>query len=207
MNLRDLAALGWLTIRDTGAAWPRLRALRLSVAELWMALAGLVAIAALLGWVATQIFPPPPPTPEQPDFLAALIRLLSQSPLTVAAMQFAGLAGAAALLALAGRAFGGQASFADALLAVVWLESIMLVAQLAQLAIVLLLPFIAGFTQLAELALYVFLAVRLTQVPHGFRNPLLVALGMVATLMAVSLLLAMLMVTLGLVPPPEVAAR
>ena len=87
-----------------------------------MALAVVVALSAILGTLAMQIFP---------ELAEGGLGIPVLSPLARVALQTGGMVLTAWLIATVGRAFGGQGDFPDALLIVIWLEFLLLVAQAA----------------------------------------------------------------------------
>ena len=89
---------------------------------------------------------------------------------------------------------------ADALLAVGWIEAIMVALQTLQLAVTLVLPSLGALLGIAALLLAAYLMVALTMAVHGFRNPLLVVMGILGTVMLTSFLLSILAATLGFLP-------
>ena len=129
-----------------------------------------------------------------------MLGFLSISPISMASVQVASAVFGAYLLAEVGRIFGGTGRFADALLAVGWVEAIMVALQTLQLAVTLILPPLGALLGIAALMLAAYLMVALTMAVHGFRNPLLVVLGILGTVMLTSFLLSILAATLGILP-------
>lgn len=182
-----------LTIRDPMRAWAILRAMPLSLADRWALVTATAALAAILSWLGAQLIAG---AADSEGMLAAL----SRAPLTMAGVQVASAALGAFLLSEVGRIFGGNGRFADALLAVGWLEAVMILLQAVQLVATVILPPIGALIGIATLMLAAYLIVAMTMAVHGFRNPLMVVLGIVGTVLVASFLMSILAATLGLLP-------
>lgn len=100
-----------------------------------------------------------------------------------------------------GRAFGGRGRFEDALILVVWLHAVGFVLQLAQLAILLILPPLAQLVVLAGIALLFWLLTGFVAELHGFVSRVQVFVMILVTLLALSFALALVLGMLGIAPP------
>lgn len=190
--MTGLIRLAGLTLRNPVAAMAQLRALGLGMADRWALLALAAALSALFAGVLALAFPIDPAELTPAD---ALTLSLVQRPLVLAVMQVIGVAIAAALVSQVGRLFGGTGNFADSLLALVWVDLLATAGEAVQLVLVLVMPPLAPILSLILVGLMVYLAVRMVGAVHGFRNPLLVALGMFGTVIAVGLILSLLVDT------------
>lgn len=182
-----------LTILDPIRAWTILRTMPLMVADRWSLVVATAALTAILSWLGAMMLPA---SVEGSGLLGALSRV----PFSMAGVQVASAALGAFLLSEVGRLFGGSGRFADALLAVGWVEAIMILLQAVQLAATLVLPAIGAMIGIATLVLAAYLIVAMTMAVHGFRNPLLVVLGIVGTVLVASFLMSVVAATLGLLP-------
>lgn len=182
-----------LTLRHPFAAWAELRARGLTAADGWALIVASAAAAAILSWLGVQTLP-----------LSAegggVLGTLAHRPLSMAGVQVASAAFGAFLLAGVGRVFGGSGRFADALVAIGWVEAVMIALQAAQLVLTIILPPLGALVGIATLLLAGYLVVAFTMAVHGFRNPLLVVLGIIGTVMMASFLLSLLAAMLGLLP-------
>ena len=186
--------LARMTVRDPLRAWGLIRALPLTLADRWSLVVVTAALASILSWLGAQLLPA---SVEGSGLLA----LLSRAPFSMAMVQVGSAALGAFLLAeVGGRIFGGTGRFADALLAVGWVEAIMVVLQAVQLVATVILPPVGALVGIATLMLAAYLLVAMTMAVHGFRNPLLVVLGIVATVMVTSFLMSILAASTGLLP-------
>ena len=111
-----------------------------------------------------------------------------------AALQFAGLGVMAVLLFLLGRPFGGTGRFHEALAAVSWLQSILLVVQIVQIIAILVLPVFALLIAVGSLGLAIWLLTNFTAELHGFRSMFLTLLAIVAAFMGMVVLLSVAMI-------------
>lgn len=188
-----MTGLFMLTLRNPLEAWRLLQALPWGRAERWSLILVTAALAAILSWIGAQLLPV---SAEAGGVLAAL----SQAPVAMAGVQVGSALLGAFLLAEVGRIFGGTGRFLDALLAVGWVEAVMVALQALQLVATVVLPPLGALIGIATLMLAAYLIVAMTMAVHGFRNPLLVVLGIIGTVMLTSLLMSMLAATLGLLP-------
>lgn len=186
-----------LTIRNPLGGWLALAARNWSLADRWGLVFATAAASAVLSWAGAQLLPA-----SAGD--AGLLAILAASPMSMAGVQVASAALGAFLLSEVGRVFGGRGRFPDALLAVGWIEAIMVAFQVVQLLVTLILPppldLLGALVGIASLLLAAYLMVGLTMAVHGFRNPLLVVMGILGTVMLASFLLSALAAALKLIP-------
>lgn len=185
-----------LTLRRPDRAMAILRGLDLTLAQRWGLLLLVTALSALLAGGLLALFPATEAEVAGESFLLSL----SRNPLGLAVVQFVVMGGAAVLLTVVGRAFRGEGDFADCLLALAWVDAIILAAQVGQVLLILVLPSLVGFASIATLALSAYLVVRMTGAVHGFTNPFAVALGILATLMLTSAVLSLAIGMAGFMP-------
>lgn len=161
---------------------------------------GLLAQAAVavtsagmvLGYVAMRVNP----QVIDPVSAAALAE-----PLAGAAVQLAMLGVLALLTGGVGRFFGGTGTMTGAFALVVWLNALMAVIQAVHLVTLVLLPPLAAVVALVTLFWTFWAYVNFVSELHGFRNPLLVLGGVILTLIALFLAVAILLAALGVTPP------
>jgi hypothetical protein len=182
-----------MTLRNPQAGWQTLQALPWAPGDRWALVVATAALSAVLSWLGALLLPP---VSEE----AGVLAVLSASPISMASVQVVSAAFGAYLLAEVGRIFGGTGRFMDALLAVGWIEAIMVALQTVQIVATVLLPPLGALLGIATLLLAAYLMVALTMAVHGFRNPLLVVMGILGTVMLTSFLLSILAATLGLLP-------
>lgn len=181
-----------MTVRDPQAGFRILQARPWGPGDRWALVFATAAASAVLSWLGAALI--------SGGAEAGLLGMLSASPISMASVQVVSAAFGAYLLAEVGRIFGGTGRFPDALLAVGWIEAIMVGLQTIQLAVTLILPPLGALVGIATLLLAAYLMVALTMAVHGFRNPLLVVMGILGTVMLTSFLLSILAATLGVLP-------
>lgn len=182
-----------LTIRNPIIGWPVLAGRGWSLADRWALVFATAAGSAIVSWLGAVLL-----STAGDD--GGILSLLAISPMSMAGVQVGSAALGAFLLAEVGRVFGGKGRFSDALLAVGWIEAIMVACQVVQLLATLILPPLGALVGIGSLLLAAYLMVGLTMAVHGFRNPLLVVVGILGTVMLASFLLSVLAATLGVLP-------
>lgn len=184
-----LADLGRETLSTPRAGTRRLLAMDVPMEARWLGLLLVTVLAVLVTRASLLLMPPG----AEPGFLAILA-----DPFVGVPAQALSLVVAAAAIAGIGRAFGGRGGFADALLVILWIEFLMTVAQVAELAVMLAVPPIGAILAFAVLAWFLWVIVNAIAELHGFRNLVLVSLGLVGGFVAVVVTLAVLLSALGI---------
>lgn len=188
MQLLELFPLARDSVADPRSAYRRLRALRLDLPDLWQAMVAITAISVLLAELMLALM--------QSRGLAPALPVLP-NPFTTALVQF----GLMVVLALAvfwgGRMLGGHGGFADALLAVVWLQFVLACVQVVQLAALLVVPFLASLIGVAGIVLFFWMITGLIAELHGFASRGRVFAGVLIGMFGLSFALAFLFVLIG----------
>ena len=193
MTFDDFRALVGLSFRDPQGAAHVLMRQGWPVPARWMALLAAVSVSAVLASLSAMLFGGAAPEGGE-------VVILSQQPMVLAMMQLVAIVLAAGLMAGVGRAFGGEGRFEDALLLTVWIEVLLLVVQVVQLAVSIVLPGVAGILGLAAIALFLWLTVQFTKALHGFRSSAKVALGLIGTAFVAGFVLSLIAAALGILP-------
>jgi hypothetical protein len=175
----DVVALAQLSLREPRAAGRVLGGLDLSRGTIATALA-LVAVLSALSLHATLAL-----LPEADR--AALERAVG-TPWQNAALQAGAIALCAALIHLIGRAAGGKGRYLGALLAVIWVQFLLLPVQILQIVGVLGLPVVAEIAGIVGVGLFFWILSGLIAEQHRFVSQGRVALVMVGLLVAIGLL-------------------
>ena len=159
--------------------WP------LGLGERWTILALAAALSTLSARLVVAL------VPEGSDAMSALVR---SSPLGFAALQLAVLALMALLIFVGGRTFGGLGRFSDGLAVLGWVQAVLFVLQLAQIAALVILPGLAEVIALASIGLTLWILPNFIAELHGFRSALATFFGILGTMavlvVALSVLLA-----------------
>jgi|APEBP8051073178_1049388.scaffolds.fasta_scaffold00020_202 hypothetical protein len=182
-----------LTFQDPRQGVRRVLALDLPMGARWVALL-LVAIASsILLHLAILLFP-------LPD--GDIVGEMAASPFTTTVLQAGVFTLVVAAVYWLGRMRGGRGSFADTLIVMVWLQTIMLAVQLAQLVVQILLPPASGLVSLAGLGVFLWLLTNFVAELHGFRSLPAVFGGIVVGGILLAFLLAVLLLLLVGTPVP-----
>ena len=99
-----------------------------------------------------------------------------------------------------GRALGGTGGFPDTLLLMAWLQFVMLVLQIVQIASLVLVPPLFSLITIASLVLFMWMLTNFIMALHGFTSGLKVFVGIIFTVFAMAVLLAILLGILGIAP-------
>lgn len=202
--MRGFFQLVGATLTDTPAAWRQLQARLPYPYERWLLLVAALVVSALTAWAMNRLLAPYAPPPGQDaamDVMAMMRGQLEARPLGFTAVQFLWLVFAIGAVTYIGRLFGGHAQFDDVVLAAGWMKVILLIVQMMQLVALTVSIGVAAMLAMAESALYLFLAVRLTQIVHGFSSPFRVALVMLAAFFLILFAVALRLSVFGLAPP------
>lgn len=133
-----------------------------------------------------------------PEAERALGAALFGAPLVTAVLQFAVLLGSTVLIQVLGRGAGGQGRFGQALIAMAWLQFLMLALQAVQIVLLLALPPLSGFVGLAAVGLFFWLLTAFITELHGFSSPAKVFGAILAVLLLLALALStLLMAVIG----------
>lgn len=127
----------------------------------WIAAATVIILTVLLTQIITIIAPPPPESPWEAMMGDPVRNTVTQLVFLLAAAW--GMSGLA-------RSFGGVANFDDALMAVTWVEFLLLILQVAQLVVVLALPSLALPLAVLTLGLFFWLLTHFTAALNGFSS-------------------------------------
>jgi hypothetical protein len=182
LTLPTLAALLRETLRDPRGTARQLMAQNLPPQAAWIGAAAIAALSAIIAHLT---------------FAAMAMRQGGTAPLPppvmTAVFQYLVLVGTVLGVHHIGRRFGGQGSFQDALLLVVWLQFILLCVQAAQLVAVILLPPLADLLSIVGLVLFFWLLAAFVAELHGFASMGRVLAGILGMLLAAAMVLAMLL--------------
>lgn len=159
---------------------------------LWPALAVIIALSVILSNVALVFSP----QNSAPTFN------LPQSPFLLAMVMAIGLVLTVFCTHYIGRAFGGSGRFTESLTIVIWLQTILLIAQIVQLGLLMISFGLANLFGIVVAVFGLWLFVNFVAVVHGFNSLLNVFAGIIVStfgvLFGLSIFSALLMLILGL---------
>jgi hypothetical protein len=187
-----LAAEARLTLREPRAGLRRILNLGLPLQARWIGF----ALMAIGGAVVTHLSFAMIPADQRDAMMELMV-----SPLRTALLQGVILLAIVFMAWWLGRLRGGTGSFADTLLAMVWLQFIMLGVQVIQLVLMVLSPPVAAIANLLGFGLFVWLLTNFVAELHGFHSRLAVFGGIIfgTVLLAFSLAVLLLLVSGGAV--------
>lgn len=194
LSFSVLLAEARTTFTNPRAGVRRILSLGLPMGAIWLALAVVEILSTILSYISLSMLP----APEGDELMLAMIQSFTQSPLRTAVFQCLLIVGMAFLIFWFGRARGGRGSLADMLLALVWLQAMMLVLQVLQVVLQVALPPLAGVVNLLAFFLFPWLLTNFVAEVHGFRSLLLTFFGLLlGAVMAVLLLSTVVMALFG----------
>ncbi len=189
-----LLSLARLSVTSPREGMRALLNMNLDRRVLWPAMWLVVALSSVLYNVAMYVAPPS----------AGTTPLLPTSPFLLAALTGGVLVLSVFALHYLGRMFGGVGGFSGSLLAVVWTQVLMLMAQVVQIGLLFLSPGLGNLFGLGVGVMAIWLFVNFVAELHAFRSLGLVFAGIVGASIGVvfglSILLAIVAVILGIDP-------
>ncbi|MEZ5779835.1 MAG: YIP1 family protein [Paracoccaceae bacterium] len=180
------------TLRDPQGAARRLIALNPPMEARVIGLLLVAVVTVLIARLSLVISPA--------EELAAFLDLLSD-PFLGVPLQAAMMMGFALAMTLGGRVGGGTGHYVDALLLVVWMEFVLTIMQVVQMVAFLVFPPLGFLAAFVSVGLFFVLLTNFAAALHGFTNLVKVLFGMLASLFALSLALALILAIFGFTPP------
>ncbi|MBZ4022909.1 hypothetical protein CKO11_10605 [Rhodobacter sp. TJ_12] len=191
MSLALYLSLVRQSLTDPPEAARRVIALLDSAKARWLALAAVVTAGAALGTFGELLF----------SLVTGVDLGPSASPVRLGLIQGALMIYAAAAMAVFGRQVGGKGDFAGAFALVVWIQAIMVGAQLVQIVVMTIFPLIGVLMTLTLFVLMIWLLVQFTAALHGFESLMWTSVGVLAVLFGSAMMLGSLFLALGIAPP------
>jgi hypothetical protein len=179
------------TLADPAGAARQVMALRLTTAEGLMAVALTAALATLLTSLM-QAFLGPVPDPD--------VQRLFSRPFVLAFSQFSVMLAGAFLMWRVGKVFGGTGTFAQGLSLVAWLEVVLILLQLAEVAVLLILPVLAMPIGLASVFAFFYLLTHFTAALNGSTSLTKTFFGILGTVIVVLLVTSFALILILPVP-------
>jgi hypothetical protein len=187
LSLPGLLAFVRETLEDPRAAARRAMAIEVPMSARWIALA-IVTLGSTIvlgvGMLASPQTLAPAGAPPMPPFASAIVGFV----VAVASV---------VLMHRVGLLFGGTGTLPAALSATVWLQFVLLIAQAAMVAVIVVLPPLAALAEFAVVALTIWLLTNFVAELHGFRSRLATLLGVLGVGMLLGALLFPLFVAPG----------
>jgi len=187
----DIQSLVFETIRSPSTAAARILQINLPKEWLWMALALMSVLNAMVYSVSLQLAPPL--DPADGIFLPPVLR----SPVLLTLFLFAALGLTVVMLHKLGRAMNGAASLYDVLILITWLQVLRLALQLVMLVLSLFIPAFGALLGLVATVWGVYILATFVNVAHRYDNTMKSAGVMVLSFLAIAVGMSVLMGLLG----------
>ncbi|MCY3877295.1 MAG: Yip1 family protein [Rhodobacteraceae bacterium] len=152
-------------------------------------------LIAILGTLATTLT-----VQLAPAMQDGATELLIASPINLTIIQIATMFIVAGFIFGVGKVFGGTGSFQECLGAIIWLQAMLLIVQLAQLVSVLVFPPITSLVTFGGLGIAFYLVISFIKEIHGFRSGLAVVMGVILTLFLIALTIVAFLPMVGFQP-------
>lgn len=150
----------------------------------WFALALMAVASAVLAHLSFGLMP----QETQTEMGAAM-----RNPFGTAVFQAAIMVASVFVTHWVGQRFGGKGTFDDALILMVWLQFILLILQVLQIVIQVTLPPLSDVVGIASVAIFLWLISNFVAELHGFQSVAKTFFGVILTILAISMLLAVLL--------------
>lgn len=187
-TLGGLLSLTWATVRQPRVIARQLILLDLPVRTLWLILLTVAAISAVIGETATLLLIGQSAADADP---------VAVGPLAKAGIRLGGLVATVLAVHHIGRMMGGKGRFEDSLALIAWLEVVMIAVQVIQILLLVAMPGLGLVVTLAGLALTLWIFTAFVTEIHGFRNMAMVFVTIVASVLAFSFALSLVLSLFG----------
>lgn len=186
----ELTHVMQMTLQNPRAAARHLMDRQLPLSTVWLVLALMAVVSAVLSTVSLLLAPAQTEASViEPNLLAML-----QNPLQVAVLQAVVMVIMAMLAQGVGRMFGGRGNFRDGLVLIAWTEALLCLLQLAQIVLLLVSPSLAAAIGLFGMVLFMWVLSNFIAEMHSFASAGKVLFGILATVLAVSVSIAIALV-------------
>jgi len=188
--LQELAA----TLRNPRAGLRQIFALKPDQRTAWEALLLTVVVSVLLVEVLAMIM----------HGRADVFGSGFGSPFVQGVFQAVVLTATILMIFAVGKRAGGHGTLTESIILMVWLQSVMIAAQVVQLFVSLAVPFMAVPVGYAAMVLFFWLLTNFIAELHGFLSAWRVFVGILAVLLAVAVVMSILFAMLGVQIPGAV---
>lgn len=186
-SLKSFLDLALLTLRDPREGLRAVQGLGIPQGFLWQLLVLVIALSVVLAYGNLAL------SPVDLDAAEAVI----PSPFLLAIILGSSMVGTVFAAYFVGRACGGTGRFDEVLLAMIWMQAVMLVIQVAQTLVGLILPPLGDMIALFAIAAMFWLLTNFVAEVHGFTSLARVFIMILATILGVAIGMAVLLVFIG----------
>ncbi|MCT8160518.1 Yip1 family protein [Pseudoruegeria sp. SHC-113] len=187
-TLKSFLDLALLTLRDPREGLRAVQGLGIPQGFLWQLLLLVIALSVVLAYGNLALSPV--------DLASAEVAAIP-SPFLLAIILGSSMLGTVFAAYFVGRACGGTGRFDQVLLAMIWMQAVMLVIQVAQTLVGLILPPLGDMIALFAIAAMFWLLTNFVAEVHGFTSLGRVFLMILATILGVAIGMAVLLVLIG----------
>lgn len=187
MSVKPLIDMAIFSIRQPREGLRSVMNFDVPKSALWPALALVIAVSVLLAYASLLLSPV--------DLSAG--EALIPSPFALALVLGASMMLTVLCIFWIGRFCGGKASFDDVLLAVVWLQMIMILLQGIQVLAALILPPLADFLSIAAFVVMFWLMTQFITEVHGFDSAAKVFFMMIVSMFGIVIGLTIILTLIG----------
>lgn len=170
--MRKIVELGLQSFRAPRRSLAEILSWSLAPRVIWQAAVAILIFSFLLSRIGLALFP-------LSGEMGGMVQALFASPVFLLLVQLGLILCLSGALRLAGRLFGGAASWPDCLTAVVWLNFLSLLMQALQLALMFVSPMLAGLASFASFFALLALATGFTMELQGYKNALVTLIGII----------------------------
>lgn len=179
MNGSDWMALVQEAFRDPRRSAQRMASWPLPDQALPMAFV-LIAVLSVLGLYGAML-------------LSGMAVADLPAPVLLLGLQGVSMVLLAAVMAHAGRMFGGTGDFGGALRIITWIQALMVVLQIVQLVALVVLPPLGGLLSLVSVVAMGWVATGMVAGLHGFKSLPLTLLGIIGAMLVVGFVLSLVL--------------
>ncbi len=188
--IRDLIGEALATLRDPRAAARWIMSSRMSRADRWLLLALIAVVSAIAAYISFALNA----RLAGVDISAGTM----MAPMTMAVSQFIVMVVMVLAIAVIGQALGGKGKLDDAILMVTWVQTILVMLQLVQIAVSLIFPMLGMLIGLGGIFLLFWLLTLFITEMHGFRSPWAVFFVMLVSSVLIATILRTILGFIGI---------
>ena len=181
LSFANLLGLARITLQSPAQAVAFLRGLDLPMVARWSGFWFVAVMSAILVHLDMML---------QPIVIEGFLAQFIGNPFLTAVLQAGFLLLTVTACTQVGRLFGGTASFADTLLVLTWMQTLLIGLQILQIVLAIILPPLGNLLSLVTLVMTFWLMTHFVAALHGCRSHGLVFLGVILTLVGMVVLLA-----------------
>lgn len=186
LSLSALLQLARFTVQSPREGARMVMQANLPMPARWVALALMAVVSSVLAHIAMRLMPQ-----EAQNQMGGMMA----SPINTAILQALLMLASVYAIHWLGRWRGGSGSFADALILMVWLQFILLILQVIQIAVQVVVPPLMDVIGFLSIVLFMWLISNFIAELHGFKSVIMTFLGVLATLFLAGFVLSLILLS------------